>query len=127
MDKLDKKVRRALRADMTVDITTTGRRSGLPHRIEIWAHYLDGRLIITGSPGRRDWYANMLARPELTFHLKQGIQADLRAIARPIIDEAERRAILVKLHRLSAWTRSWGFDVEEWVKGSCLVEVTFKQ
>lgn len=112
---------------MTVDITTIGRRSGLPRRIEIWAHCLAGRVFITGSPGRRGWYSNMVAQPSFAFHLKEGVVADLQAVARPVTDEAERRTIFAELKRMSPWTRRWGIDVEEWVKGSRLVEVTLTQ
>ena len=31
------------RAERTIDITTLGRRSGIPRRIEVWFHHLDGR------------------------------------------------------------------------------------
>ena len=48
-----------LAENRTIDITTTGARSGEPRRIETWAWPLDGVLYLTGSPGRRDWYANL--------------------------------------------------------------------
>ena len=71
---MDKEVKETLERDRTIDITTTGRKTGQPRRKEIWFHNLDGRLFITGTPGRRDWYANMLANPNFTFHLKQSVQ-----------------------------------------------------
>ena len=51
--------------DPTIDITTTGRRTGRPRRIEIWMLDVDGRYFITGTPGRRDWLANLSADPKL--------------------------------------------------------------
>jgi hypothetical protein len=116
---MDEAVERALERDRTIDITTRGRQSGEPQRIEIWFHNLDGRLYITGLPGRRDWYANLQAHPEFTFHLKQGVAADLPARARPIVEPDERRAVLTPiLERL----RREG-DLEAWLAGSPLVEV----
>src|SRR6266540_4334142 len=91
---MDERVQRALESDRTIDITTTGRHSGEPRRIEIWRYRYDGRTFLSGSPGTRDWYANLLARPEFTFHLKGSAQADLPAAARPITDEAERREVI---------------------------------
>ena len=44
-------VRAELADDLTVDITTTGRTSGLPRRIEIWMLDVDGRFFITGTTG----------------------------------------------------------------------------
>ena len=68
---------------LIIDITTTGRKTGEVRRIEIWFHNLDGRLFITGTPGKRSWYANLVAHPEFTFHLKEGVTADLPAHATP--------------------------------------------
>ena len=72
---LDERIQRALARPHTIDITTTGRRSGQPRRIELVFHVIDGMVIISGMPGRRDWYANLLADPRLTFHLKGPVQA----------------------------------------------------
>jgi deazaflavin-dependent oxidoreductase (nitroreductase family) len=126
MENLDDSVRDALEVDMVVDITTNGRKTGQGRRIEIWAHNLNGQVIITGSPGRRGWYANLAASPELTFHLKGDVKADLKAIARLVTDEAERRSILDKVKCMSAFEQRRNMDVEEYVRGSCLLEVSFK-
>ena len=91
---MDKRIEDALDRDNTIDITTIGRRSGRPQRIEIWFKRVDGRTYITGTPGPRDWYANLIANPRFTFHLKQSLRSDLSARAQPIEDEAERRRIL---------------------------------
>jgi len=91
---IDEEVRDALLQDQTIDITTIGRRSGRPRRLEIWFHNLDGRIYITGLPGKRDWYANLLERPDLIFHLKQSVQADIPARARLITGPAERERVL---------------------------------
>ncbi len=112
-------VARALEQDRTIDITTTGKRTGEPRRKEIWFHNLDGRLYITGLPGSRDWYANLVAHPEFTFHLKESVQADLPAVATPVLDRAQRREIMAAIHRKLGWDR----DLEEWVEQSPLVEV----
>jgi hypothetical protein len=56
----------------TIDFTTTGRRSGTPARIEIWWFYVDGRFVITGTPGRRDWLANVIADSRVVVHTPLG-------------------------------------------------------
>ncbi len=56
----------------TIDLTTTGRHSGAPARIEIWWFHVDGRFIITGTPGKRDWLANITANPAITIHSPLG-------------------------------------------------------
>jgi deazaflavin-dependent oxidoreductase (nitroreductase family) len=115
----DEQIAQALKRDLTIDITTMGRKSGSPRRTEIWFHNLAGRLFITGLPGRRDWYANLVANPNFTFHLKESVQADLPATARPITAEAERREIIARIHKKLSGDR----DLEAWVRDSPLVEV----
>ena len=94
---LDANIKKALEKDLVIDITTLGRKSGASHRIEIWFQNLDGELYITGAPGTRGWYANILANPEFTFHLKGTAQADLPATATPIVDDAERYRIMERI------------------------------
>jgi len=115
---VDDTIRRALRRGTLIDITTTGRRSARPHRVELVYHNFDGRIYLSGRPGPRDWYANLVANPAFTFHLKRGINADLAARARPITDPSERRSVLEKVGE------AWGVrDVERMVRSSPLVEV----
>jgi len=112
-------VQSALESDRVIDITTTGRSSGEPRRIEIWFHQLNGRLYITGSPGPRAWYANLRAHPDFTFHLKQSVLVDLPARARLITDESERREVLSVLQARVGGDAS----LEQWLAGAPLVEV----
>lgn len=113
----------ALAQDETIDITTIGRKSGRPSRVEIWFKRVDGRYYITGTPGPRDWYANLLVNPHFTFHLKMSIQADLPATARPVTDLAERRQILADA--TMQWYHSQVHSLEALVEGSPLVEIVF--
>ena len=78
--------------DRTIDITTTGRRSGEPRRIEIVFYRLGDDIYLSGIPGpkTRDWLANLAAQPKFTFHLKHRAVADLPATAAVIGDQAER-------------------------------------
>ena len=117
---MDEQVKQALEQGGVIDITTRGRNTGHPRRIEIRFHNIEGHLYITGRPPRpRDWYANLLAHPEFTFHLKQSIQSDLPARATPILDQARRRAIIAAIHQ----KRGIYQDVEAWIESSPLVAV----
>jgi deazaflavin-dependent oxidoreductase (nitroreductase family) len=119
---LDPLVRRALSHGQTIDITTTGRRSGASRRIEIVFFNFDGRVYITGMPRAdrtRAWLLNLRSSPRFTFHLKGAVQADLPAVAREITDPAERRSILERVARV------WHRDPDEMVAHSPLIEVTF--
>jgi deazaflavin-dependent oxidoreductase (nitroreductase family) len=120
---MDERVKQALENDRTIEITTTGRHSGEPRRIEIWMYRYEGRTFLSGSPGRRDWYANIVANPEFTFHLKGSAQADLPAIAHPITEERERREVISGI--LEDLGRGFG-SLDQWVAGSPLAEVEFR-
>ena len=116
---MDAEIERALKSDNLIDITTIGRKTGKPTKIEIVFHNFDGVLYISGFPGRRDWYANLVANPQFTFHLKQSTRADLPARAIPITDEAERRRVLSKV--VEKWQKQ--DELESFVQSSPLVEV----
>lgn len=111
----------ALARDKVIDITTTGARTGKARRTEIWFHRVDDRIYITGSPGKRDWYANLMAEPSFIFHLKESHKADLAAHAIPITDPAERR----KVTRQIVGPDYDDDKFEARIKGSPLIEVVF--
>jgi len=111
-----------LKDDPTIDITTTGRRSGQPRRIEIWMLDVDGRFFITGTPGRRDWLANLTAQPDLVVHLKRHAHVDLPARAEVVSDPDTRRRVLD--HLSARWYRGQA-PIDELMAGSPMVEVTF--
>jgi hypothetical protein len=112
-------IQQALSTDRVIDITTRGRTSGQDRRIEIWYHRIDGRFYITGTPGARGWYANLLEQPEFTFHLKESAHADLAAHATPVLG-AEKHRVLAGIVASLAGTRLILDD-----ETSPLVEVTF--
>lgn len=118
--------------ERTVDITTTGRRSGEPRRIEIVFYRAGDDLYLSGIPrGKtRSWLANLAADPHFTFHLKHKVVADLPATATVITDPDERRGILAvfveefnqRHDANSPWPRA---VLDEWVASSPLARVTF--
>jgi deazaflavin-dependent oxidoreductase (nitroreductase family) len=121
-DARDAAIARVLRHGHVIDLTTTGRITGEPRRIEIVFHSFGGRLYISGIPNprhERAWLLNLRANPRLTVHLKAMIQADLPGTAREITDPVERRRVLELVAR--AWRRT---DVDVMVEHSPLVEVT---
>jgi len=78
----------------TIELTTTGRRSGRLHTRPIWFVVRDGAILVqSGKEGKTDWYRNVLANPTVT------VRADrytFRGRARPLKDPEE----VVRVHRL---------------------------
>jgi deazaflavin-dependent oxidoreductase (nitroreductase family) len=117
---LDPAVRNALGQGHTIDLTTTGRHSGEPRRIEIVFFNFGSRLYISGMPNahrERAWLHNIRANPEVIVHLKQGVAADLAATAHEVEDPAERREVIEKV------ARAWRRDPDEMQRWSPLIEV----
>ena len=118
----------------TIDITTTGRRTGQPRRIEIVFYRLDDSIYLSGIPGPRPrhWLLNLASEPNFIFHLKHGVVADLPAVATVITDPDDRRRILTRFVDEfnerngpdSGWPRA---VLEEWLVGSPLARVDFQE
>lgn len=116
---LDDAARAALARQRTIEITTTGRRTGEPARIEIWWFYVDGRFVITGTPGRRDWMANVLADPRMTVHANGW---DLGATAHPISDPVVRRRVFTRPE--TSWYTTQE-ELDRLVAAAPMIEVRF--
>ncbi len=84
---MDEATRDRLARHRTVDMTTIGRKSGEPRTIEIWWFRFEHRFIVTGTPGRRDWLANVRADPRVVIEVE-----DLRVEATALeVSDAEFR------------------------------------
>lgn len=118
---MDPRIRAAFDRGQTIDLITTGRRSGESRRVEIVFHNIDGRIVISGIPSRRTraWLHNVRSNPAVTIHLKgpEAI-ADVEGTAREITDPADRRHLLEQVAR--NWRRT---DVDVMDEYSPLIEV----
>lgn len=104
----------------TIDLTTIGRHSGTPTRIEIWWFHVDDRFVVTGTPGPRDWYANVLADPRVIVHTPDG---DFNGRATPIDDEALRRRVFT--HPDVGWYRTQA-ELDRLIALSPMIEIDLK-
>ena len=130
---MNEAIRNALKKDRTIDIITTGAKSGNPRKIEIWFTNVGGRIIICGTPDaegkkgprtRRDWLANLKANPEFLFCLKESLNVELPARAVLIVDPEDRRQLMSAPE--TKWYRDQVDSIEDLVEGSPIVEVFFK-
>jgi deazaflavin-dependent oxidoreductase (nitroreductase family) len=119
---LSAEAQRALDNDLVIDITTVGRRTGEPRTVEMWFHRLEGRYYITGWPGTRGWYANLLANPMLTVTFKQSATASIKTVVRLVTDPDERRQVLEALYEIEGGAE--GGDFDSWLASSPVIEFT---
>ena len=101
----------------TIDLTTIGRHSGSSRRVEIWWFHIDGRFIITGTPGPRDWYANILDNPRVIIHVGG---EDIDALAIPVLERSSRRSIMTD--PTTSWYQTQA-DLAELVASAPVIEL----
>lgn len=100
-------------------LTTTGRNSGQPHRIEIWFVVIDGVVWLnSGGLDRSDWVQNLLADSMVNLEIGEH-QWSAVATTRPGLAEHPARERLAR--RFQGWEP--GLPLSEWAKQSLLVEV----
>ena len=95
-------------------LTTTGRRTGRPHTIEIWFAIHDDRLyMLSGGRDSADWVRNVQADPNVTVRAAEQTIAGRARVLEPHEDEdVLARRLLVEKYEpidhssLTEWGRS---------------------
>ena len=79
-------------------LTTTGRRSGEPHRIEIWFALVDGVVyLLSGGGDRSDWVRNLELSPDVVLEIGgEKRTTTARLVADRDEDELARRVVVEK-------------------------------
>lgn len=102
-------------------LTTVGRRTGRPHRIEIWFAVQDGRVyLLAGGRERADWVRNLRANPHVILELGGEAHAGTARVLQP--DTAEdrlARRLLVEKYR-------HGDELDEWGRTSLPIVIEFE-
>jgi deazaflavin-dependent oxidoreductase (nitroreductase family) len=100
-------------------LTTRGRMSGRPHRIEIW-FALDAATLymLSGGRERSDWVKNLRATPEVSVELGAG---RFSGRARIVAGEAEGERARALVH--DKYARSYGGDLTRWRRTALPVAV----
>ena len=104
--------------DDCCDVTTSGRRSGRPHEIEIWFGVIDDAMyLISGNGPTADWYRNAVENPKVAVRLG----GDTRTgFARDVTDPDERRRVGDLMGKKYPWEgdssigltrQAWCYDV----------------
>ncbi|HJQ72090.1 MAG TPA: nitroreductase family deazaflavin-dependent oxidoreductase [Actinomycetota bacterium] len=100
-------------------LTTTGRRSGEPHRIEIWFALVDGVVyLLSGGGDRSDWVRNLEISPDVVLEIGgEKRTTTARLVADRDEDELARRVIVEK------YRPRYRGDLDDWGKTSLPVAI----
>jgi deazaflavin-dependent oxidoreductase (nitroreductase family) len=83
-------------------VTTTGRNSGRPHRIEIWfaaAPAVDTIYLLAGGRERSDWVRNLVANPGCTVEIGTDTFAGHGRLVEATDEEETARALVYDKYR----------------------------
>ena len=91
-------------------VTTTGRRSGNPHTIEIWFALQRGVVyLLSGGGDANDWVKNLRDNPTVGLRLgDRDLICRARVVDDPQEDELARRLLVEK------YVPRYSGDLEEW-------------
>ncbi|HEX2054356.1 MAG TPA: nitroreductase family deazaflavin-dependent oxidoreductase [Actinomycetota bacterium] len=99
-------------------VTTTGRKSGRPHTIEIWFGLSGSTLyLLSGGGFRSDWVANLHANPRVSVRVgDQEYAADARIVQG---GEEEARARRMLAEKYQGWRK--GQELSGWATTALVV------
>lgn len=102
-------------------LTTIGRKTGAPHRIEIWFALEDGNLyLLSGGRDTSDWVKNLQADPNVTVELGTNAFAGMAEVLEPGTpeDQSARELLLEKY-------RPYDNDLDDWGRRSLPIVIRF--
>jgi len=83
-----------IKDDSTIELVTTGRKTGKQHARPIWFVVDHGKILVqAGKKGKTDWYLNLLKNPEA---LMRAGDVRLRLRGTPVVDPKQ----VEEIHRL---------------------------
>ena len=103
-----------------VYLTTTGRRTGRPHRIEIWFGHEAGSTLylMAGGGTRSDWVANLIASPAVEIEIGG---TTWPAFAR-VVEEPDEAALARRL-LFDKYQPTYSGDLTDWRERSLPVAI----
>lgn len=91
-------------------LTTFGRRTGNPHRIEIWFAVHDGRIyLMSGGRDASDWVKNLQANPRVQLEIADEVfQGIATILPEPSEQDQLARTLLVQKYQKTDELKAWG-------------------
>jgi deazaflavin-dependent oxidoreductase (nitroreductase family) len=103
-------------------VTTTGRVSGAPHRIEIWFALHDETVyLLAGSGDRSDWVRNVMVSPDVVVEM-----GDRRRTTRAhVVDPSAEEDALARRLLFDKYTARDHADLAEWAATALPVAIAW--
>lgn len=102
-------------------LTTTGRKTGKPHEIEIWFGIRAGRLyLLSGGGDDADWVKNLKRSPGVKVRINTRIAAGTARVVRPNTKEDTAARELLD-RKYMGWRE--GKKLSSWARGALPVAI----
>jgi len=102
-------------------LTTTGRKTGRPHEIEIWFGIREGRLyLLSGGGDRADWVKNLKRTPRVKVRINTQTASGTARVVRPNTKEDVAARELLD-GKYMGWRE--GKKLSSWARGALPVAV----
>lgn len=105
-------------------VTTTGRITGNPHRIEIWFAGTDLTIyLLSGGSHDSDWVKNMKKNPQVSVRIgRTEFMGNARVVAKPDEDQRARELVAAKYYK---WKP--GKKMNDWAKTALPVAIELQE
>jgi deazaflavin-dependent oxidoreductase (nitroreductase family) len=100
-------------------LTTIGRRTGAPHRIEIWFVAHDDGAYILSNGASADWFRNLEADPGVTLE----IAGERRATNAHVVAAGDAAHEIVRPAMVAKYQSGYAEDLATWSLEGSLVRV----
>ncbi|MBC7875994.1 MAG: nitroreductase family deazaflavin-dependent oxidoreductase [Anaerolineales bacterium] len=101
-------------------LTTTGRKSGKPHEIEIWFGIQgDSLYLLSGGGADSDWVKNLRVNPNVTVRIAKQTFTGVARIAQEEKEEMMARYMLAEKYQ--EWAE--GRKLSEWARAALVVAI----
>jgi deazaflavin-dependent oxidoreductase (nitroreductase family) len=112
----------ALASEQFCYLTTTGRKTGSPHAIEIWFGVAGATVyMLSGGGETSDWVRNLLAEPRVTVRIAE---RTFEGTARVVSDAAEHEAARQML--LQKYEPTYTGDLTDWGRTALPIAVDLR-
>ena len=100
-------------------LTTRGRRTGQPHRIEIWFVAHDEGAYLLSDSDRSDWYRNLVADPSVTLE----IAGESRRTTAAPVDPDDPSNAIVRPAMVAKYQAGDAEDLDGWSRSAWVVRI----
>jgi len=104
-------------------LTTAGRRTGTPHRIEIW-FALSGQTVfmLSGAREQSDWVRNIMASKEVTLQIGD----ETRATSARLLEAGTDQDALARLLLVKKYASRDPDDLSQWGRESLAIAIEWE-